>query len=138
MPPQTAGTTRAPQPDPTLRPRGYLPLPGWGDPDSWLATLYAPLLPALKRAVTVRRWGRRGYDPRDVLVPRGYTVEHIAGGFTTPVHCCFDDEGACYVVECGHKVDARPRILKVDVRTGRYETFFELPDARWSTTGAVT
>jgi len=56
----------------------------------------------------------------------------------TPVHCCFDDHGFCYVVECGHKVDARPRILKANTSTGSYETFFELPEERWVTTGAMT
>jgi glucose/arabinose dehydrogenase len=62
----------------------------------------------------------------------------VASGFNTPVHCCFDDLGACYLIECGHKVEAKPRILKVDVSTGEYETFYELPQERWNQTGAVT
>lgn len=107
------------------------------DLPSWLAYVYAPILPYLKKIKVVRA-GRRGYNPRDILVPRGYTVEIVATGFNTPVHCTFDDQGSCYVVECGHKVDAKPRILKVDLQTGAYETFFEVPAERWGKTGAVT
>jgi glucose/arabinose dehydrogenase len=62
----------------------------------------------------------------------------VATGFNTPVHCTFDDRGSCYVVECGHKVEAKPRILKVDLQTGQYETFFAWPQERWTKTGAVT
>ena len=129
-------------PFPTLPPRrptrSYLPLPGWIDPDTFLAALYKPLLPALKKMTKGRRSGPRGHNPKDVLVPDGFAVEVVATGFTTPVHCCFDDQGTCYVVECGHKSEARPRILKVDLRTGRYETYLELPEDRWVKTGAVT
>ena len=56
----------------------------------------------------------------------------------TPVHCCFDEQGSCCVVECGHKIEARPRILRVDVSTDTCQTFFEWPAERWSKTGAVT
>ncbi|HXG23035.1 MAG TPA: PQQ-dependent sugar dehydrogenase, partial [Chthonomonadales bacterium] len=55
-----------------------------------------------------------------------------------PVHCCFDDEGNCYVVESGHKIDAVPRILKVDTRAGEWETFFTLPEDRWVRGGSIT
>jgi glucose/arabinose dehydrogenase len=115
-----------------VSPRRAIDLP------SWLAYAYAPILPYLKKAITVRRAGPRAYNPQDILLPQGYTAEVVATGFSTPVHCCFDDEGACYVVECGHKVEARPRILKVDTRTGAYTTFFDLPPDRWTQTGAMT
>src|SRR5215207_430264 len=108
------------------------------DLPSWLAYAYAPIVPYLKKAITIRRAGSREYNPGDILLPTGYVAEIVATGFSTPVHCCFDDEGSCYVVECGHKVEARPRILKVDTRTGAYTTFFELPTERWIQTGAVT
>jgi glucose/arabinose dehydrogenase len=115
-----------------LNPIGAVDLP------SWLAYAYAPILPTLKKLTKVRRAGPRQHNPQDILLPRGYVAEVVATGFTTPVHCCFDDQGACFVIEGGHKVDARPRILKVDLASGRYETFFELPAERWSQIGAVT
>lgn len=111
------------------------------DLDSLLAYAYAPLLPYLKRAKRTLGFARRaerGFNPRDILLPQGYTAEVVASGFSTPVHCTFDDQGACYVVEGGHKVEAKPRILKVDLSTGRYETFFAWPEERWIKTGAVT
>src|ERR671939_404501 len=107
------------------------------DPDAWLAYLYAPILPYLKR-IRVRRAGPRRCDPRDILVPQGYVAEVVATGFNAPVHCCFDDQGLCYVSEAGHKIDSKPRILKVDVRTGQYSTFLDLPEDRWIRTGALT
>lgn len=36
----------------------------------------------------------------------------------------------------GHKLEAKPRVLKVDVHTGEWEVFFELPQERWNVTGA--
>jgi glucose/arabinose dehydrogenase len=114
-----------------VRPRRDIDLP------SLLAYAYTPILPYL-RQIRIPRRGPRTYDPADILVPDGYTVEVVATGFSEPVHCTFDDQGFCYVVECGHKVEARPRILKVDPRTGVHETFFELPAERWVKTGAVT
>ncbi|MGE5251454.1 MAG: PQQ-dependent sugar dehydrogenase [Bacteroidota bacterium] len=103
----------------------------------WLSYLYQPVLPLLKR-IKIRREGPRDYDPNDILLPEGYVAELIAGGFNAPDHCCFDDQGFCYVVESGHKIDAPPRILKVDTRTGRWETFFTLPENRWIKGAAVT
>src|SRR3954467_15336887 len=82
------------------------------DLPSWLAYLYAPIVPYLKK-VRVMREGPRKHDPQDILLPEGYAAEVVAGGFNTPVHCCFDDQGYCYVVEGGHKVEAKPRILKL-------------------------
>ncbi|GHO70453.1 hypothetical protein KSC_093450 [Ktedonobacter sp. SOSP1-52] len=107
------------------------------DLPSRLAYLYAPILPYLKWIKIMRR-GPRGHDPKDILLPQGYQAEVIATGFNTPVHCCFDERGFCYVIEGGHKVEAAPRILKVNVQTGEQETFFELPQSQWNKTGAVT
>jgi glucose/arabinose dehydrogenase len=97
----------------------------------------APMLPALKR-IKIRRAGPRGHNPKDILLPQGFAAEVVATGFNAPVHCTFDDQGFCYVVESGHKIGARPRILKVNVQTGDYETFFELPEERWNKVGAMT
>src|SRR5215213_10233148 len=91
-----------------VEPRRAIDLP------SWLAYLYAPILPYIKR-IKVARAGPRGHNPRDILLPAGYVAEVVAAGFNTPVHCTFDDRGYCYVVEGGHKVEAKPRILMVDV-----------------------
>ncbi len=107
------------------------------DLPSWLAYMYAPILPYLKRIKVVRAGSRR-CRPRDILLPSGYVAEVVATGLDAPVQCCFDDRGFCYVAECGHKIDAKPRILKVDPGTGQYETFFTLPEERWNKTGAFT
>ena len=104
---------------------------------SALAYAYAPILPILKK-LKIKRVGSRDHNPADILVPPGYAVEVVATGFNTPVHCAFDEAGSCYVIECGHKIEARPRILKVNTRTGACETFFEWPEERWIMTGAVT
>lgn len=72
------------------------------------------------------------------MLPKGFVAQAFARGQNTPVHCCFDDQGFCYVVECGHKVDARPRVLKIDITTGASTTFFEWPEDRWIPTGDVT
>lgn len=103
----------------------------------WLTYLYQPILPLLKR-IKIHREGPRGFDPGDILLPEGYVAEVVASGFNAPDHCCFDDEGYCYVVESGHKIEAAPRILKVDPRTGAWDTFFTLPENRWIKGAAVT
>lgn len=103
----------------------------------WLAYLYKPILPYLKK-IKIERSGPRGFNPKDILLPNGFAAEVVATGFNAPDHCTFDDQGSCYVIESGHKVDARPRILKVNVQTGQYETFYELPEERWVKTGALT
>jgi len=113
------------------KPKQALDLP------SRLASLYAPILPYLKW-IKITRKGARGHDPKDILVPQGYEASVVATGLNAPVHCCFDEQGFCYVTEAGHKIDAPPRILKVDVSTGEYETFFELPREHWNNVGAVT
>jgi glucose/arabinose dehydrogenase len=105
--------------------------------DSWLAYVYAPILPYLKK-IKVTRAGSRDHDPGDILLPEGYMAEVVATGFNAPVHCAFNSQGHCYVSEAGHKIDSRPRILKVDVATGEYEKFFELPEDSWVKTGALT
>src|SRR4051794_9413078 len=107
------------------------------DLPSRLAYLSAPLLPYLKK-VKIRRRGPRDHRPADILLPTGYVAEVVATGLNTPVHCCFDDAGFCYVSECGHKIDAKPRILKLDPSTGATEVYFELPVERWRKTGAFT
>ena len=90
------------------------------------------------KKIKIRRAGPRNYNPQDILLPEGYVAEVVASGFNAPVHCCFDDDGDCYVVESGHKIDAAPRVLKVDTQTGAWETFFTLPEDRWVKAGAVT
>lgn len=103
----------------------------------WLAYLYTPVLPLL-RGIHIRRSKEFHPNPRDIFVPQGYTVEVVASGFNAPDHCTFDDQGNCYLVESGHKIEQPPRILKVDVRTGDYSQFYQFPPSRWHLTGAVT
>ncbi|MBW3579178.1 MAG: PQQ-dependent sugar dehydrogenase [Actinobacteria bacterium] len=105
--------------------------------DSALGYLYAPLEPLIKR-IALPRPGLRFHDPAHVLLPDGYVAEVVTTGLNAPVHCTFDDDGSCYVSECGHKIDSKPRIVKVNVGSGEQETFFELPDERWEKTGAFT
>jgi glucose/arabinose dehydrogenase len=107
------------------------------DLDSLLAYFYAPVLPYLRK-LRITRSGPRGYNPRDILLPAGFEIELVASGFNAPVHCCFDEDGFCYVSEAGHKIDSKPRILKVDTRTGSCSTFLDLPEERWKKTGALT
>jgi glucose/arabinose dehydrogenase len=102
-----------------------------------LPYLYKPFLPALKK-IKIPREGPRDYNPEDVLLPEGYVAEVVASGFNAPVHCCFDDQGYCYVVESGHKIDATPRILKVDPQSGQWEVFFTLPEDKWAQNSAMT
>lgn len=104
---------------------------------SALAYLYAPIMPLLKK-IRIKREGPRNHNPRDINVPEGFVVEVVATGFNAPVHCTFDNQGFCYVSECGHKIDSKPRIVRVRLDSGEQETFFELPDERWSMTGAFT
>jgi glucose/arabinose dehydrogenase len=113
---------------------------GWGrGPDIHALLAYAtrPLYPLLRR-VTIRREGDVKRDAADVLLPDGYVAELVATGFKTPIHCCFDDRGRCYVTEAGYKIESLPRILRVDTETGAIEPFFELPRERWFQTGAMT
>lgn len=56
--------------------------------DSLLAYLYAPIHPLVKK-IKLRREGPRGHNPRDILLPEGYTAEVVATGLNAPVHCCF-------------------------------------------------
>ena len=62
----------------------------------------------------------------------------VASGFHAPDHCCFDHQGFCYLIESGHKIDAPPRVLKVNTRTGAWETFFTLPEDQWIKSGALS
>ncbi len=103
----------------------------------WTAYLYQPLLPVLKK-IKIHREGMRHLNPHDILLPEGYAAEVVATGFNAPVHCCFDDDGFCYVVESGHKIEAAARILKVDTTSGTTEVFYIFPRDQWEFTGAVT
>ncbi len=107
------------------------------DLPSWLATLYAPILPLLKN-IKIDRSGPRKHNPRDILLPEGYAAEVVATGLNAPVHCTFDPDGNCYVAECGHKIDSPPRIVKVDVNTGEQQVYYEVPEDRWVLSGALT
>lgn len=102
-----------------------------------LAYLYQPVLPRL-RSVEVQRAGPRERNPADILLPRGYVAEIVATNLNAPVHACFDDKGFCYVTESGHKVDAPPRIMKINVNTGEKQVFHLISDDRWIPTGSVT
>jgi glucose/arabinose dehydrogenase len=114
-----------------IEPRKTIDLPGW------LGTLYAPFAPLLQK-IRIKRVGSPHHNPADILLPRGYTAELVAGGLNAPAHCCFDGAGNCYVSECGHKIESRPRIVKIDLATGAQETIYEEPDHRWFRTGALT
>jgi glucose/arabinose dehydrogenase len=103
----------------------------------WMGYLYAPLLPALERIKVVRR-GERDHEPRDILLPAGYAAEVVASGLHAPVHCCFDDQGRCYVSESGHASGSPPRVLRVDLDSGETETVFQAAEDRWIESGALT
>jgi glucose/arabinose dehydrogenase len=102
-----------------------------------LAQVARPAVPLFKR-VRYRRHGARGHNPADILLPWGYTAEVVATGLDAPVHCSFDEAGACYVVESGHKVGSPPRVLKIDPATGQKDVVLEYPANRWAKTGAAT
>lgn len=113
---------------------------GWGRGPQLhhlLAYFFAPLFP-LARRIPFRHTGKRGHKPQDILLPEGYVAEVVATELNNPVHCTFDDAGACYVFECGYKIDALPRILKIDTKTGECEAIFQMSEEDWSATGAVT
>ncbi len=103
-----------------------------------LAALYKPILPLLKKIKITREDYSRKYNPRDIRVPEGFIAELVASGFNAPDHCCFDEQGYCYISESGHKIDSNPRIVKVNVETGEWQPFFELPETRWKKNGALT
>jgi glucose/arabinose dehydrogenase len=101
-----------------------------------LSVLYKPLQPITQRLSITRRGSRR-YAPEDINLPDGYAADLVAGGFTAPVHVCFDPHGMAYVTESGHKSDAPPRIHRVDPRTGDRTLVADLED-RWNPVGAAT
>jgi len=107
------------------------------DLPSWLGTLYAPLAPLTQR-IKIKRAGSPRHKPADILLPQGYVAELVAGNLNAPVHVCFDEAGAAYVSECGHKIESRPRIVKVYLPTGEQQVIYEEPDRRWFKTGALT
>ncbi len=102
-----------------------------------LAYAYGPLRPLL-RGLRVVREGRRSAFTGDVLLPDGFEIEVVATDLNEPVQCTFGPDGACYVSECGYKIESRPRVVRVDVQTGAAQTFFELPEERWARDGAFT
>ena len=106
------------------------------DVPTMLSVLYKPLQPIVKRLNFTRR-GQRRYAPEDINLPAGYVAELVAGGFTAPVHVCFDPEGMAYVTESGHKSEAPPRIHRLDPATGERQLVTDLAD-RWTHTGAAT
>lgn len=61
--------------------------------------------------------GERKFDPRDIAVPRGYTIEKVASGLTFPTGVVFDDRDRVYVVESGYSQGeewASPRLLRLE------------------------
>jgi glucose/arabinose dehydrogenase len=101
-----------------------------------LSVIYKPLQPLTQRLHVARRGSRR-YEPQDISLPEGYVAELVVGGFTAPVHVCFDPDGMAYVTESGHKSDAPPRIHRVDPTTSERTLVADLGD-RWNPTGAAT
>lgn len=107
------------------------------DVPTLLSVLYAPLQPVVRRLNFVRRGSRR-HTASDILLPAGYRAELVAGGFTAPVHACFDPAGSIYVTESGHKSESPPRVYRVDPATGAKSLVAELSGARAIPTGAAT
>jgi glucose/arabinose dehydrogenase len=107
------------------------------DLPSWLAYVFKPVLPVLKKLPS-RHAGGRKHNPADILVPQGYSVEVVATDFDAPVHVCFDDAGYAYVTEAGHKIDAPPRVIRVELNSGHKQIYYEVPAERWIKTGAAT
>lgn len=103
----------------------------------FLAYFFQPILPYLKN-IKIRREGERHPKPQDILLPDGYVAEVVTTGLNAPAHCTFDDQGNCFIAETGHKIDTPPRIVKVDVQTGRKEIVYEVPVNRWFKSGALT
>lgn len=107
--------------------------------DTLLAYLTAPLYPYTKKlpAIIPRR-GVPPHQPKDILVPQGYTVEVVAEGLSSSIHCSFDQAGHCYVAESGYATNSPPRITRVDVQSGQKQVVFELPAERRKEAGALT
>jgi len=47
-------------------------------------------------------------DPKDVVVPEGYTVEAVLVGLSFPTDIAFDDQGTVFVSEGGSSWPTRP------------------------------
>jgi len=59
----------------------------------------------------------RTFDPADVAVPPGYTIELVTSGLTFPTGVAFDDAGRPFVIEAGYsygEVWTTPRLLRVE------------------------
>lgn len=109
------------------------------DVPRYLAWATKPLMPLVERiGRRIPRRGPRNHQPRDILLPAGYRADVVASGFDAPVMTTFGPDGAAYVVESGHKVDAPPRIRRVDVATGAVTTVHDLSHPERAETGAVT
>lgn len=108
-----------------------------GKLDSVLAYMYKPLQPIIKGR-SIRRVESRQWRPEDIQLPPGYRAEVVASGLNAPVHCCFAPDGRCFIVESGHKIEARPRIVQIDTASGEETVLYEFPDEEWLKTGAVT
>jgi glucose/arabinose dehydrogenase len=102
-----------------------------------LAYTYKPLQPLI-RGRSMKRVEHRSWKPDDILLPEGYRAEVVTTGLNAPVHCTFSPDGRCFVVECGHKLDAAPRIVEVDLTTGATRVIYQFKGAEWHKTGAVT
>jgi glucose/arabinose dehydrogenase len=103
----------------------------------WLTYLYHPFLPVLKK-IHIRREKVRRPNPDDILLPSGYVAEVVATGLSAPAHCCFDDQGNCYISETGHKIDSPARIVKIDMQSGQREVLYEAPENERVLSGALT
>lgn len=104
-----------------------------------LAYLTAPLYPLTQRLPRlIPRRGTRPHNPKDILVPQGYAVDVVATDLNGPVHCTFDEQGACYVAESGYEINAPPCILRVDVQSGAKEVVVEVPREYRRPAGALT
>jgi hypothetical protein len=57
---------------------------------SGLATVYAPLMPLLKK-IKSSRSGRRNHVPADINLPADFVAEVVTTELNAPVHCAFDN-----------------------------------------------
>jgi glucose/arabinose dehydrogenase len=111
--------------------RHALDLPGWL---SYVVRIGEPMF---RRATWPRR-GPRSHRPSDILVPTGYEAEVVASGLTAPVHVTFGPDDFAYVCEAGHHTAQPPRVLRIDPRSGEMSVYYEVPEGRWTATGALT
>jgi hypothetical protein len=82
----------------------------------WLAYLYAPIIPALKR-IKITGHPRRP-NPADIL-PAGLQRRGRRDRLHRTGALLLRRPGNCYVTESGHKVDTPPRIYRSQSRDRR-------------------